>query len=498
MNSINPTNAMGATHIRRTATATDTPYHDALAKRVQDLQSEGNYRTFLTLQKSAARFPEVEFFESANGGTNNSTNDRTRTPRRAINWCSNDYLNMSISPVVIERTQKVVAESGLGSGGTRNIAGTTLHHAHLEERLARLHGKQSALVFNSAFLANQTTLATLGAAFENVVFLSDERNHASIIAGIQASKRRTYIFRHNSTEHLETLLSSLPHQQPKIIVCESVYSINGSIAPLQAFTALAKRYNALLYVDEVHGVGVYGQQAGGVAEQLGCSDGIHIINGTLAKAFGTFGGYIAADAALVEFVRSFAPGFIFTTSLPPALCAASVASIDHLAAAGHLRTDYCQHVQRLRATLRRYGVPAQETPSHITPVVLGSTQRCKAVSARLLHEFGIYVQPINYPTVKRGEECLRLTITLRHSQEQMEELARALAAVLEQPSQQNLAQGSVHNSAHNSVHNSSQRSVQRSVQRSQNKQKDLHLASGTDHANDLLAGAALEKLVQYS
>jgi 5-aminolevulinate synthase len=476
MNSINATNTTSTTsttsttNIRRTATAATTPYHDALAKRVQDLQSEGNYRTFLTLQKSAARFPEVEFFERANDGTINGA----KTPRRAINWCSNDYLNMSISPVVIEHAQEVIGESGLGSGGTRNIAGTTLHHVHLEERLARLHGKQSALVFNSAFLANQTTLATLGAAFDDGVFLSDERNHASIIAGIQASKRRKYVFRHNSSEHLEILLSNLPHQQPKIIVCESVYSINGNIAPLQEFAALAKRYNALLYVDEVHGVGVYGQQAGGIADELGCSDGIHIINGTLAKAFGTLGGYIAADTAIIEFVRSFAPGFIFTTSLPPALCAASVASIEYLAASTHLRLHYRQHVQRLRAILRRYGVPAQETPSHITPVLLGSTQRCKAVSARLLREFGIYVQPINYPTVKRGEECLRLTVTLRHSQEQMEELARALAAVVEQSTQQRLAQ------------------------RSQNKQQDLRLARGTDHANEPLAEAALKKLVQHS
>jgi 5-aminolevulinate synthase len=399
---------------------TDDTYRSVFAHRIRQLQAEGNYRTFLTLQKSANAFPIVEFLDS------------TGTLRRAVNWCSNDYFNMSISNVVIEQAQSVLATSGLGSGGTRNIAGTTLHHAQLEARLARLHNKEAALLFNSAFLANQTTLATLAAAFQDVVFLSDERNHASIIAGIQASKRAKYVFLHNSVEHLETLLASLPHQQPKIIVCESVYSINGSIAPLQEFAALARRYNALLYVDEVHGVGVYGTYAGGIAEQLGCSDGIHIINGTLAKAFGTFGGYIAADASIIEFIRSFAPGFIFTTSLPPAVCAASVASINYLTQAKHLRSEYSQQVHYLRSTLRRYGIAAPDTPSHITPVVLGSTQRCKLVSMRLLQEYGMYVQPINYPTVRRGEECLRITITPRHTKEQVEAFARALACVVEQ------------------------------------------------------------------
>lgn len=393
-------------------------YDDFFTEHTETLKADGNYRTFLTLHKSATHFPVVEFF------------DADGVQKSAVNWCSNDYMNMSCSDIVTTRAQKVIAESGLGSGGTRNISGTTVHHRHLEEALSELHRKESALIFNSAFLANQTTLATLGAAFEEGVFLSDERNHASLIAGVQASKRPKYIFWHNSTEHLRELLQTFPREQPKIIVCESVYSMSGSIAPLADFADLARKHNALLYVDEVHAVGIYGVSGQGLAAEQNCADGIDIINGTLAKAFGTFGGYIAANRSVTEFVRSFAPGFIFTTSLPPAICAASVASIEYLAQSKHLRPQYHNHVAKLREILRAKKIPFAESPSHITPVVIGSTERCKALSAQLLRDFGVYLQPINFPTVRRGEECLRLTITLRHTEEQMQHLADSLASVI--------------------------------------------------------------------
>jgi 5-aminolevulinate synthase len=395
-----------------------TTYTDILAGNTNSLKAEGNFRTFLSLQKSAERFPVVEF--AGNEGI----------MRQAVNWCSNDYLAMSVSDVVRNRAIEIVSESGLGSGGTRNIAGTTLHHKHLEETLANLHTKESALVFNSAFLANQTTLATLGAAFPQGIFISDERNHASIITGIQASKRPKHIFRHNDIRHLREILRELPLEQPKIIVCESVYSMNGSIAPLGDIAELANLYNALLYVDEVHAVGLYGKRGEGLAGEQGCADGIHILNGTLAKAFGVLGGYIAANTTVTEFVRSFSPGFIFTTSLPPALCAAAAASIEHVAEHESIRTLYRNHVLRLREILRESDVPFVQSPSHITPVVIADAERCKALSARLLHECGVYVQPINFPTVPKGEECLRLTITLRHTEEQMRHLANSLATVL--------------------------------------------------------------------
>jgi 5-aminolevulinate synthase len=398
-------------------------YDEVLSSRTDALKQSGNYRTFLTLKKSAATAPVVEYL-------NTEHLDADDRPHTAVNWCSNDYMNMSVSEPVTSAAQTVIAESGLGSGGTRNISGTTVFHRALEQRLAALHGKEAALVFNSAYLANQTTLATLGAAFEDCVVLSDERNHASMIAGIQASRRQKHIFRHNSIAHLEDLLAALPHERPKIIACESVYSMNGSIAPLADIATLAERHNALLYVDEVHAVGLYGPSGGGIAEEQGCAERVDILNGTLAKAFGVLGGYIAARRTVVDFVRSFAPGFIFTTSLPPALCAASMASIEHLSSERDVRPRYQAHVALLRRILRERGIPFLDNRSHITPILIGDSERCKAASDKLLTVHGVYVQPINYPTVPRGEECLRVTLTLRHSEEQMRHLADSLAAVI--------------------------------------------------------------------
>ncbi len=403
----------------------DAYYTDVLNANVETLKQQGNYRYFLALQKSVETFPLFTFQDNAG------------TTHTAVNWCSNDYMGMSIHNIVTARVREVVAQSGLGSGGTRNISGTSVYHRELEQAVAALHGKESAVVFNSAFLANVTSLATLGAAFEDCVFLSDERNHSSIIEGIKASKRDKYIVEHNNPRHLEVLLKSLPLERPKIIVFESVYSITGSIAPIQAYAELAERYNALTYVDEVHAVGIYGADGAGLIQAQGlesdANNHIHIdiINGTFAKAFGTLGGYIAGDRSVTEYIRSFAPGFIFTTSLPPALCAATIDSIEYIRANKQLRAEYRAQVALLRRILAARGISFDVNESHITRIPIGDARRCKAVADTLLHTHGIYVQPINQPTVRAGEECLRITVTMRHNEDQMRHLADSLATVLD-------------------------------------------------------------------
>lgn len=398
--------------------ATPNYYDNMLRERVQSLHNQGDYRYFLNLAKSSATFP-IFSFEDENG-----------LKKSAVNWCSNDYLGMSVHPEVAARAQEVIGESGLGSGGTRNISGSTVYHRALEEAVAKLHEKESALIFNSAFLANATSLAALGAAFNECAFISDERNHSSMIEGMRSSKCPKYVFSHNSPEHCEEILKTLPAEQPKIIAFESVYSINGSIAPLCAFADLAERYNALTYLDEVHAVGVYGHKGAGMAQSAGCAGRIDIINGTFAKAFGVLGGYITANRIITEYIRSFAPGFIFTTSLPPALCAGALASIEHVGKNIELQETYRKHIQRLRRSLIEHGVPFSPNNSHITPIPIGDTRRCKVLADTLLHEYGVYLQPINKPTVPAGEECLRITITTRHSEEQIEYLARSLAVTL--------------------------------------------------------------------
>ena len=393
-------------------------YDNLLSKHLEQLKQGGHYRYFLDVDKSAQYFPRF-YYEDGNG-----------EKKTATNWCSNDYLCMSVHEEVIDMLSLVAHQSGAGSGGTRNISGTTIYHRELEHVLAGLHKKEAALLFGSAYIANLTTLESLGKLFANLVFLSDEKNHASMIEGIKASGCQKMIFRHNDVAHLEEILGQLPTNQPKIIVFESVYSINGSIAPLEEIISLAKRYNCFTYLDEVHAVGLYGEDGGGITSRSGLQSQIDIINGTLAKAFGVIGGYIAASKTTVDAIRSFGSGFIFTTSLPPAICAAATKSIELVSKDDTLRESFHEKVAELRLMLRQQGIAYSDNPSHITPIPIGNSVLCKRIADRLLYEFGVYLQPINFPTVKRGEECLRVIATNKHSEEDISHLAKSLQTVL--------------------------------------------------------------------
>lgn len=394
-------------------------YRAILEERTLHLKQEGNYRYFLDVRKSARDFPRFHY-EDALGNT-----------RTAVNWCSNDYLCMSVHDEVIDRLGHVARQSGTGSGGTRNISGTTVHHRELEQSLASLHRQEAALLFGGAYLANVTALGTLGKLLPGVIFLSDERNHASIIEGIKHSGAEKAVFRHNDMQHLEQLLSRIPAGRPRVIVFESVYSMSGTIAPVGGIVALARKYNALTYVDEVHAVGLYGDDGGGISAQLRLQDELDVINGTLAKGFGITGGYIAADRVIVDAVRSFGKGFIFTTSLPPAICAAATRSIRIVRNDHRLRQVFHEKVGQLRRILDTYAVGWLPNPGHITPIRIGDAVRCREVADRLLDEFGIYVQPVNHPTVPKGEECLRITVTTKHSEQDMIDLAESLRYLLQ-------------------------------------------------------------------
>lgn len=396
---------------------TSFDYATAFRQKLEKLQLSGNYRYFLDLHKSASTFPVFQY------------EDATGNRQQAVNWCSNDYLGQSTNPVVIKALQHAASASGTGSGGTRNISGTTLYHRQLEQAVADLVNKEKALVFSSAYLANQTILTTLGRHLEGAVFISDAENHASIIEGIRASKAEKLIFRHNDIRHLEEILLYLPADVPKIIVFESVYSMSGTIAPVEEICRLAKKYNALTYCDEVHAVGLYGEGAGWIAE-AGCSDQVDLINGTFAKAFGVVGGFVAGEALLLDFIRSFAEGFIFTTSLPPSTCAAVTASIRYVLEHPELLKSFRELVHLLRRDFRESGITFEASDSHITRIVIGDSRRCKMIADRLLKEFGIYLQPINYPTVPKGEACLRIIVTAKHTTEHISELCSALRSVL--------------------------------------------------------------------
>jgi 5-aminolevulinate synthase len=393
-------------------------YQHILQTKLGQLKQSGSYRYFLDVDKSAALFPR--FFYTSEAGV-------TQT---AINWCSNDYLCMSVNSALAETLSKVTKRSGTGSGGTRNISGTTIYHRQLETALANLHQKEAALLFNGAYLANLTTLQTLGKLLPNALFVSDERNHASIIEGIKASGCEKIIFRHNDTQHLEQLLQTEAGNRPVIVVFESVYSISGTVAPIKDILALAKQYNCLTYIDEVHAVGLYGATGGGLTEELGLQDEVDIINGTLAKGFGVIGGYIATNATIADAIRSFGSGFIFTTSLPPAICATALQSITLLQKDEALRTHFHQNVQQLRQVLQSYGIPFGGHDSHITPVHIGDASLCKQLADRLLQEYGLYLQPVNYPTVPLGEACLRIVVTAKHTMADIQYLAESLADVL--------------------------------------------------------------------
>ncbi len=393
-------------------------YLSYLNQKLDQLKESGAYRYFLEVNKSAQHFPHFNY------------TDDQGLQHAAVNWCSNDYLSMSTYEDVITKLAFVTHRSGTGSGGTRNISGTTNHHKALEKTLAAWHKKDAALLFNGAYQANVTTLQTLGKNIPGLIFFSDERNHASIIEGIRGCKSEKKIFRHNDVSHLEDLLRSVPLQQPKLIVFESVYSMSGTISPVKAIAELAKKYNALTYIDEVHGVGLYGKTGAGILEQEDQQDPIDIVNGTLSKAVGVFGGYIAASATIVDFIRSFGSGFIFTTSLPPAICAAANKSIQYIQHNEELRKVFFENVLSLRKTFESNGIEFKQNNSHITIIPVAHAAKCREFANQLLEKHGIYLQPINYPTVPVGEECLRIIITARHLPNHINHLAYSLKKVL--------------------------------------------------------------------
>ncbi|MGA7712753.1 MAG: 5-aminolevulinate synthase [Rhizomicrobium sp.] len=387
-------------------------FQDALA----GLKREGRYRVFADLLRQQGSYPGA-----------NLVVDGTKKPVTV--WCSNDYLGMGQHPKVLAAMHEAIETVGGGSGGTRNIAGTTHYHVELERTLANLHGKDAALVFSSGYVSNDTTLATLAKLLPGVVLLSDELNHASMIEGIRHGGCEKRIFRHNDLAHLETLLAAVDPSLPKIIAFESVYSMDGDFGPTAAICDLADKYGAMTYLDEVHGVGLYGPRGAGVAARDGSMARIDIVEGTLAKAFGVMGGYIAAKAEIVDCVRSFAPGFIFTTSLAPALVAGALAAIRHLSESDVERHLIHENAARLKSMLRNAGMPVVNSPSHIVPVVVGDPVLCKSVADALLSQHSIYVQPINYPTVPRGKERLRFTPSPLHTHAMMDALVYALDAV---------------------------------------------------------------------
>jgi 5-aminolevulinate synthase len=376
-------------------------YEDFFKDKLNDLKNEGLYRTFREIDRHQNLFPKALEY---NKGKN----------REVEIWCSNDYLNMSQHPEVMQTCIDVISELGTGSGGTRNISGTSSYHVGLEKCLAELHRKESALVFPSAYTANQSTISILCKNIDGIEIFSDELNHASLIEGIRNSKAKYSIFKHNDVEDLDRLLKKSDKDSPKLIICESIYSMEGIRSPLKEIVRLAKEYSALTYLDEVHSVGLYGPEGSGVAAELGISNDIDIINGTLSKAFGQMGGYIAANSQIIDYIRSFAPGFIFTSSINPSVAAASIKSIEISKVAETLRLKIKQNSSLIREGLRSINVPFISNDSHIIPILVDGPLQCKKISKLLLDDFGIYIQPVFYPTVPRGEERLRVTITPKH------------------------------------------------------------------------------------
>ena len=394
-------------------------YERFFSDRLARLRSDGRYRVFADLERHAGDFPTAS--HHAGGGVEDVTV-----------WCSNDYLGMGQHPRVVAAMHEALDKVGAGAGGTRNISGTSHYHVLLEEELADLHRTEAALLFTSGYVANEATLGTLGETLPDCVIVSDADNHASMIAGIRYSRAEKKIFRHNDVEHLDRLLGECDPDASKIVAFESLYSMDGDFAPIGEICDVADKHGAMTYLDEVHAVGLYGERGAGVAERDGAMDRIDIVQGTLAKAFGVVGGYIAGSAAMVDFIRSHASGFIFTTSLPPAIAAGARASIRHVKAAGEIRDRHQERARALKAKLRAARLPLMPSPSHIVPVFVGDPVRCKQVTDALMERHSIYVQPINYPTVPKGTERLRLTPTPLHDDEAMDRLIAALQDVWSQ------------------------------------------------------------------
>jgi 5-aminolevulinate synthase len=389
-------------------------FHDLCRRSLDDIRAQGRYRTFTPLEKQAARFP---LYLRPDG-------------TEVLVWSSNDYLGMGNSPVLIEAACEAARKMGAGAGGTRNISGTSPYHDALEAELASLHGKQAGLLFTSGFVSNQGALSTILNSLPDWIVFSDAKNHASMIAGIKGSKATCRIFRHNDVAHLEELLREAPPGGPKLIAFESVYSMDADISPIGAICDLAARYGAMTYLDEVHAVGMYSPHGGGVAERDGVAHRLDIIEGTLAKAFGAHGGYIAGDAEVVDWIRSNAAGFIFTTSLPPMIVAAALASVRHVRGDAARREKLFERAATLKRRLEAAGLPVLPSSSHIVPLHVGDATLCREVSRRLLDEFSMYATPINYPTVPRGAERLRFTPSPFHTDAMMDRLVEALGVIL--------------------------------------------------------------------
>ena len=393
-------------------------YQDIFERQVNQLRSENRYRYFIELERISGRHPYA-LWNHPDGA------------REVIIWCSNDYLGMGQSQNAIEAMRTAVSEHGTGAGGTRNISGTSSSIVKLEDELAALHRKERALVFTSGYVANEASIAALISLLDDPIILSDSMNHASIISGIRFGRAEKAIFRHNDVKHLEELLAALPHERHKIIIFESVYSMDGDISPIAEIAALARKYNALTYLDEVHAVGMYGAEGGGIAQRDGLENQIDIIQGTLGKAYGAMGGYIAASDAMCDAIRGYGSGFIFTTAMPPALAEAAHASITYLRGSSDERRAQQEQASYLKKCLEERNMPALPSSSHIVPVMVGDATKCSEISWTLLQDYGLYIQPINYPTVPRGTERLRITPGPLHTKQMVDRLVDCLEAVFQ-------------------------------------------------------------------
>jgi 5-aminolevulinate synthase len=392
--------------------------YDSIFKAAIDrLHDEGRYRVFIDILRTKGSFPNAHCFHGHNG------------PKPITVWCSNDYLGMGQHPAVVSAMEEALHSVGAGSGGTRNIGGNTHYHVELEAELASLHGKEGALLFTSGYVSNEAALSTLGKLLPGCIIFSDELNHASMIAGIRSSGCEKRVFRHNDLEHLEQLLMDAPVDAPKLIAFESVYSMDGDVAPIAAMCDLADKYGAITYLDEVHAVGMYGDHGGGISERDEVAHRVTLIEGTLGKAFGVMGGYVAADKNIIDCIRSYAPGFIFTTSLSPVLVAGALASVRHLKVSGDERAAQQAGAAMLKRKFRDAGLPVMDSVTHIVPLLVGCPLKAKNISDILLAEYGLYVQPINFPTVPRGTERLRFTPGPTHSETMMAELTTALVEI---------------------------------------------------------------------